>query len=186
MLLENRLSCHRTLSTAWIDYRKAFKSIPQTWILKVLQMHKIFPTILNLLATSIKEWKTNLYVHHSQGSTICENIKIKCGIFQGNSLSPLFFCLALVPLSYELNNTRFVYNIYREKINHLFYKDDLKLHGKSDYELDRLLKTVKTFSDDIGMTFALDKCAKVTFISGKLKYISSIILDTTQKLRELD
>ena len=63
---------------------------------------------------------------------------------------------------------------------------DLKLHGKNDYELDRLLKTLKTYSDDIGMIFGLDKCAKATFIRGKLKYTSSIVLDTDMKIKELD
>ena len=64
--------------------------------------------------------------------------------------------------------------------------DDLKLYGKNDYELDGLLKTVKTFSDDIGTTFGLDKCAKETFIRGKLKYNSSIVLDRDTKIKELD
>ena len=66
----------------------------------MLQMYKVSPTIINFLTTIMKEWKTNLYLTHSQGSTICENIKIQFGIFQGNSFSPLLFCLALVPVSY--------------------------------------------------------------------------------------
>ena len=116
ILLENSRSCHRNLSTAWIDYRKVFNNVPHTWILKLFQICKISPTIINFLITNMKEWKTNLYLNHSQGSNICKNIKIKCGIFQGDSLSPLLFCLALVPLSYELNNTGYGYNIYGEKI----------------------------------------------------------------------
>ena len=36
MLLENSRTCHRKLSTAWIDYIKASDSVPHTWILKVL------------------------------------------------------------------------------------------------------------------------------------------------------
>ena len=149
-------------------------------------MYEISPTIINFLTTSIKEWKTYLYLNHSQGCTICENIKIKCGIFKGDSLSPLLFRLALVPLSNELNNRGYGHNIYEEKINHLFYMDDLKLYGKNDYKLDGLLKTVKTFSDDIGITFGPDKCAKARFISRKLKYTSSIVIDTDTKIKELD
>ena len=131
MLLENSRTCHRNLSTARIDYRKAFDSVPHTWTLKVLQMYKISPAIINFLTVSMKKWKTNLYLNHAQGSTVCENFNIKCGIFQGDSLSPLLFRLALVPLSYELNNIVYGYNIYEEKMNHLFYMDDLKLYGKT-------------------------------------------------------
>ena len=64
--------------------------------------------------------------------------------------------------------------------------DDVKLYRKSDYELDGLLKTLNAFSDDVGMTFGLGKCAKATFIRGKLKYISSIVLDTDMKIKELN
>ena len=64
--------------------------------------------------------------------------------------------------------------------------DDLKLYGKNDHERDGLLKTVKTSGDDIEKIVGLDRCAKETFIWGKLKYISSIVLDTDTKIKELD
>ena len=125
MLLKNSRSCHRSLSTAQIDYRKA---------LKILQMYKIYPNIISFLTTSMKEWETNLYLNHSQGSNICENITIECGIFQCDSLPFHLFCLALLPHFYEFPCNG--YNIYRGKINHLFYTDDLKLYGKNYCELD--------------------------------------------------
>ena len=74
--------------------------------------------------------KTNLLLNYSQGSIICKSSYINSGIFQSDSLSPLLFCFALTPLSYELNDTGHGYNIGEEKINHLFYMDDLKLCGK--------------------------------------------------------
>ena len=49
-----------------------------------------------------------------------------------------------------------------------------------------LLKTVKGFSDDIGMEFGLDKCAKATFIHGKLTKSSAISLDIDTHIRNLD
>ena len=57
---------------------------------------------------------------------------------------------------------------------------------KNDYELEGLLRIVKTFSDDIGMTFGLEKRAKATFIKEKLKYTNSIVLDIDTKFKELD
>ena len=66
------------------------------------------------------------------------------------------------------------------------WMDDLKLYGKNHCELEGLLGTVKTFSDDIGMTFGLDKCDKATFIRGKLKSTSSIVLDIDTEIKELD
>ena len=48
--------------------------------------------------------------------------------------------------------------------------DDLKLFGRNDEELTDLLNRVKEFSDDIGMNFGLEKCAKATFKRGKINH----------------
>ena len=64
--------------------------------------------------------------------------------------------------------------------------NDLKLYGKNDKELDGLLCTVKKFSDDIGMEFCLDKCAKATFFRGRLTSASQIKLNEDATITELD
>ena len=129
--------------------------------------------------------KTYLHLNYSEGSIICENLDINSGIFQGDSLSSLLFSMALTPLLYESNDTGYGYKIGEEKINHLFYMDDLKLYEKNDKELDGLLRTVNKFSDDIGMEFGLDKCAKATFIRGRLTSMSEIKLNEDTSIKEL-
>ena len=54
--------------------------------------------------------------------------------------------------------------------------DDLKLFAK-DNDLEGLLQTVKKFSDNIGMSLGLDKCAKATFKRGELTGTTSVVLD---------
>ena len=56
----------------------------------------------------------------------------------------------------------------RQLISHLLYMDDLKLYGRNSDQLDGLLHTVRTFSDDIQMKFGLDKCAVAHFVNGRL------------------
>ena len=83
-------------------------------------------------------------------------IRIKKGIFQGDSLSPLLLTTSLNPLSQELQKTGYGYQLDEQtKINHLFYVDDLKLYGASDNQLAGLINTVKNVSDDIKMEFGL-------------------------------
>ena len=186
MVIENCKSRHRTLSMAWIDYRKAFDSVPHNWIIKTLQLQKISSIIINLLKVNMSFWKTNLILSHENGTLRSNPIDVKCGIFQGDSLSPLIFCLALAPLSQILNDTGYGYKIHNRNINHLFYMDDLKLFAKNDNELEGMLQTVKKFSDDIGMTFGLDKCAKASFKRGKLTKSTSLELDRITIIRDLD
>ena len=186
MILENCRSSGKDLSTAWIDYRKAFDSVPHDWILKSLDLYKISPVISQFLKSAMEKWDTRLLLSHQNGNLESSYLKIKRGIFQGDSLSPLLFCLCLTPLSNELNNTDSGYKVYDRKVNHLFYMDDLKLFARNDRDLEGLLAIVKQFSDDICMEFGLDKCAKATFHRGRIRKTSNISLDFETKIRELD
>ena len=68
------------------------------------------------------------------------------------------FVVVLIPLSRIVNETDLRYVTSRnQKLNHLLFMDDLKLHAKSERELDSLIQTVRIFSDDVGMVFGLDK-----------------------------
>ena len=112
MILENFRKKKRNLSTAWSDYKKAFDSVSHEWTLKAIELYKISPKISNFLRTSMSKWQTRLLLSHNNGTLKSDSIKIKRGIFQGDSLSPLLFCLALIPLSNELNNTGYGYKIF--------------------------------------------------------------------------
>ena len=74
-----------------------------------------------------------------------EDIKIQCGMFQGDSLSPLLFCICLLPLTKQLNmlNTGYKEHTTKTKIFHLLYMDDLKLIAESEEELQNRFKQLK-------------------------------------------
>lgn len=101
MILEDCKTKKKNLSTAWIDYKKAFDSVPHTWIIKCMEIYKICPVTVNFIAESMKCWKTTLHLNHAEGSMTSRPINIKSGIFQGDSLSlstPVLSC----PCSTEL------------------------------------------------------------------------------------
>jgi hypothetical protein len=114
-------------------------------------------------------WRTRTRLHTENELIETEDIKIQSGIFQGDSLSPLIFCICLIPLTEQLNslNTGYEKHIAKTKISHLLYMDDSKLIAKSEEELRKQTQTVKTFSDDIHMDFGLEKSAKITIKKGK-------------------
>ena len=98
-------------------------------------------------------WKIRMCLHAENKLIETEDIKIQCGIFQGDSLSPLLFCICLIPLTEQLNwlNTGYEEHTTKTKISHLLHMDNLKLIVKSEEELQKQIQTVKTFSDDINM-----------------------------------
>ncbi|CAK1598160.1 unnamed protein product [Parnassius mnemosyne] len=89
----------RNLSAAWIDYKKAFDSEPHTWPKRVLELYKVECTVREFLGQCMGQWSTIL-CHLGERMTAAENhIRIRRGIFQGDCLSPIWFCLSLNPLS---------------------------------------------------------------------------------------
>ena len=50
-------------------------------------------------------WQTTMVFNYTIGNIMKDPISTKNGIFQGDSVSPLLFCLALAPLSNLLNTT---------------------------------------------------------------------------------
>ena len=161
----------KNLSTSWIDYNKVFDSVPNSWILKCLQMYKIHPILIAFIEESMNQWKTNMALVHKEGVLETGPIRIKRGIFQCDSLSPLLFTMSLNPLNQELQKTGYGYQLDEQtKINYLFYVDDLKLYGTSDNQLTGLINTVKNVSGDIKIEFGLDKCAKASFKRGKKSF----------------
>ena len=131
-------------------------------------------------------WKATLVLNTVENTLDAGDININSIIFQGDSLSPILFCVTLIPLRKLLNNTGYGYKTYDHTINHLFYMGDLKLFAKNDQQLQGLLNILKQFSDDIRVEFGLDKWVKATFLSGKLLKPKNITLDTTMIIKDFE
>jgi hypothetical protein len=95
----------RNLGMAYIDYMKAYDSVPHSYLIKVLQLYKIEDNVIRFLQRAMKMWTTSLNI--TDGTTVLRSrtISIRRGIFQGGKFSPLWFCLAMNPLSKALNRS---------------------------------------------------------------------------------
>ncbi|XP_078050794.1 uncharacterized protein LOC144477179 [Augochlora pura] len=162
----------RNLHTCYIDYKKAFDSVPHSWLLKVLQIYKIDQQLQQFLKETMKNWRTRIHITTKTYKIATDLIKIKTGIFQGDSLSALWFCMSLNPLSNALNNTNYGYaiktdNTTHHKINHLLYMDDIKLYGSNTTHITGILKIVENITTDIGMEFGMNKCKQLHIEKGR-------------------
>ncbi|XP_045474936.1 uncharacterized protein LOC123680863 [Harmonia axyridis] len=165
----------RNISVAWVDYKKAFDSVPHTWLLKVLSMYGVCGSVINLLKHLMSEWRTSLIL--KTGATIIKtaHIAIRRGLFQGDPLSPLWFCLSKL-----INEQKYGYILDKNrkiKITHQLYIDDLKLYASNEEQLEKMLEIVATFSETIRMEMGLDKCARLKVKRGKISENDSNILN---------
>ena len=62
VVLEQVHKDNRNLYTAYSDYRRAFHSVPHSWLIHVLQIYKIDPQIINSLQQLMKKWTTTIQV----------------------------------------------------------------------------------------------------------------------------
>jgi hypothetical protein len=121
----------------------------------------------------MKNWRTEIRLQTGESTIKTKEIKINRGIFQGDSLSALWFCIALNPLSNILNQSKYGYQIDKQHnnkvtLNHLLYMDDIKLFASNNQQLSSLLQITETFSSDIKMNFGIDKCKTCSIEKGKL------------------
>lgn len=80
-----------------------------------------------LISESVKNWNTNVTVSRDY----LGNVEIKRGIYEGDTLSPLLFFIALMPHSLVLGGVKAGYHLGRRNgpVNHLLFMDDPKLYA---------------------------------------------------------
>ena len=75
------------------------------WITECLDLFGIAENVKSSLVNSMEKWKVML----CSGNSELGEVEIKRGIFRGDSLSPLVFVLALIPLSVILRKGKAAY-----------------------------------------------------------------------------
>ena len=104
----------KDVSFMWIDYKKAYDSVPHAWIKRMLSLYKVHETIIRFITYLMPTWRTKLFLPTKHGTVETDDIFFRRGIFQGDSLSPLLFCLALAPISAMLVRAKLGYRIKKK------------------------------------------------------------------------
>ena len=108
---------------------------------------------------------------------------LKRGIFQGDSLSPLLFCLSTAAISHALRKRRSFTSLHQPAgITHLFFVDDLKVYVVGKEALVDTLAVVEEVSGAVGMSLGLIKCATVHARSGKVRPLGPINLPSGETM----
>ena len=102
MIPEEVITKRRNLYMVWLDYQKAFDSVPHSWLIKALHLAKVPSDIIETIKLLTTQWSTVLNIDSKDESIQSDVIKVKRGVFQGDSLSVILFILSVNPLSFIL------------------------------------------------------------------------------------
>ena len=184
MVLEDAASRSRNLSTCWVDFRKAFDSLSHQWIRRCLLIYRFADNLVSCISSMMDHWRTQMVLPGQTPRAFSRPISIHRGIFQGDSLSPLLFCLSLNPISGELTRTGLGYRCGPPAqvcpVSHLWYMDDIKLFARNDNNLLSMTNVVESMGDCIGMRFNPSKSSWLTMKRGRAQSDQQSALQTLQ------
>jgi len=130
---------------------------------------------------------TRLILKTKQEVMQSQPIQIRRGIFQGESLSPLLFCIAFIPLTNEMNRADIGYQVHgtERKISHLIFMDEFKLLGRNEKDLKNEMEIVQIISKVVHMNFVLEIFPRICLKRGSVQrkmHVGSIF---EKKIKEL-
>lgn len=172
------------LSVAWIDFRKAYDMTPHKWLYDMLKTIEAPQQVQKALQKLIPKWKTVIELVGEKGK-IGIPITFRRGLFQGDSLSPLLFCLSVAPLSHALRSGGGYRSQFQmEPLTHLMFMDDLKVYEQSPQELEATSQVAENVTGAVGMKLGAKKCAVAHMRAGRIVNGGGVEAGTTH-IREL-
>ena len=158
--------------------------VPHSRIQNVMKVFGVAANVRYFANTSMKQCKTELIASNLR----LGNVKVKRGIFQGDSLSQLVLVLVMISLTLVLKQTKTSYELKKgvKKINQLLFMDDLKLFAKNEDQTDTLVNTVRIFLEDIKMEFALPKVGVFIMNRGKVVKSEGISMSDGKMMKNIE
>ncbi|KAL3074816.1 hypothetical protein niasHS_014261 [Heterodera schachtii] len=150
------------LGVCWFDFKKAFDSVPHNlirWILGVIGLPAV---TLSVISSVMNKWGTRLKIG---GKVLRKTIPVRTGVFQGDTLSPLLFCLSVWPISFALDQLpQYQFRCTNHlqlgfSVGHVFYMDDLKCYCPNNEVLTAVIQQVQKSSSALGLTIHHKKSA---------------------------
>lgn len=170
-ITQDAIRYKRNLSMCWIDFQKAYDFTSHEVVCEVLRWLNVHHNIRVTLRDLMSKWHTKFHINTRGKTVISDAVQLKRGILQGDSLSPILFCITLLPLTVRLRQ----HDGYKagppnrrvNEVTHALYMDDLKIYANSPRGLKASIDEVVEYSNHIGMKLGLAKCAAIHITRGK-------------------
>ena len=140
----------------------------------------------------MKTWKTKLQIYANGEILVTDAIKVIRGIFQGDSLSPLLFCISYIVVSIIVKNLRNGYipgspgkRDASKMRSHIILMDDFKGFSSNEESFKELLTTSIDILQEVGLEMGIDKCAVMKVERGKIADMEGINVSLDTVIEEV-
>ena len=163
-MLEEIREHMRKAALCYGDYKKAYDMVLHGWMDMVFGWMGFSEKVLKLVKCLRQGWKTRLEVYNKGEVQKSQSIRFLRGFLQGDSWSPVGFCLTEVPLSMMLSRTKgYVMGEPGQrnvKLTHNLFIDDLKTYQNSHSTQEMVNEVLVKVSMDTGAQYGVKKCAE--------------------------
>ena len=139
-----------------VDFRKAFDSIDQRWLFRVLQKMNFLTNFMQIINSLNNNANVKVLVNGYQ----TKNIPIQKGVRQGDPLSLYSFLLAVEPLVATINNNQKIEGLGKGRKRNIkcpSYADDQTLTLLGSHSVALAFETIQHFSEATGLKLNIQK-----------------------------
>ncbi|KAK6048821.1 hypothetical protein COOONC_13674 [Cooperia oncophora] len=180
LVCRDAIKHHRELHMLWVDMTKAFDSVSHGAIRWTLKQWDIPLNIQRILWRIMSKQSVRYCGFKSGKAVVSSPLEIRNGLMQGDTLSPLLFCMAIAPISGWLRSNIESYktstgNSARSEgsleVGHIFYMDDLKVYTTSWDDLAKAKAGIQKVAKQLGLRMNPSKCAVKSLNTAKEEQI---------------
>ena len=177
--LTQNLDRGKIVDTVFLDFAKAFDSVPHSVLIEKLRFYGISGALLFWLADYLQGRQQSVRVH----DVISNPAPVTSGVIQGSVLGPLLFTIFIDDIDLCVKNSHIIK-----------YADDVKLFvtssrsGTSNSALQDDLNAICRWSISNGISLNVAKCKTMCFGDNNCCYqyfLSNVSLDTVSTFKDL-
>ncbi len=184
-----RKYCHnqgKKIFCSFIDFSKAFDTVPRDILLDKLKGHGITGCFFNIIKNIYSNDKACIKMQ----SQLTNPFQINMGVRQGCVLSPLLFNIFLSDLAKQLDSLQDQLKIGEMDINTIFWADDIIMFAKDENKLREMLNILEVYSEENKLTVNTDKTKTMVFNkTGRLMrrafYLNGVLLESVRSYKYL-
>ena len=159
-ILENRKLCKKDTYTCFVDFKKAFDSIPRDKLWHKLKRIEVNGHFLNIIQRLYSKTQYSVYLENASTDWFTVN----SGVKQGCTLSPTLFNIYINDLvDYLKSSTAGSLNVGKVNLDCLLYADDLVIIADCPNTLQEKLHCLTQFCDDWSLSINPQKTKIVHF-----------------------